>query len=123
MPPNSTCLVEEGATFRNFKLIEQGVFQEQKVIDAFMAPGKTEGLSGCRTLKDNMNDLKAQIAANQKGIFLINGLIDEYGLNVVQSYMIYIQVRIWTGNSWVSSGLTSPQEFVSFFSFFSYFHT
>lgn len=94
MPPNSTCLVEEGATFRNFKLIEQGVFQEQKVIDAFMAPGKTEGLSGCRTLKDNMNDLKAQIAANQKGIFLINGLIDEYGLNVVQSYMIYIQVRI-----------------------------
>ena len=91
MPPNSTCLIEEGATFKCFKLIDQGVFQEQKVVDAFMAPGKIEGLSGCRTLNDNLNDLKAQIAANQKGTMLINELIDYYGLDVVQAYMRYIQ--------------------------------
>ena len=91
MPPNSTCLIEEGATFRNFKLIEQGVFQEQKVIDAFMAPAKVAGLSGCRTLKDNLSDLKAQIAANQKGTVLVNELIDYYSLDVVQAYMKHIQ--------------------------------
>lgn len=91
MPPNSTSLFEEGATFRCFKLIDQGAFQEQKVVDAFMAPGKIPGLSGCRTLKDNLNDLKAQIAANQKGTMLINELIDYYGLDVVQAYMRYIQ--------------------------------
>lgn len=91
MPPNSHCLIEEGATFIHFKLIEQGVFQEQKVIDAFMAPAKVPGLSGCRTLKDNLNDLKAQIAANQKGCMLTNELIDYYGLDVVQAYMGYIQ--------------------------------
>jgi len=91
MPPNSNSLIEEGATFRNFKLIDQGVFQEEKVIEAFMEPAKIPGLSGCRTLKDNLRDLKAQIAANQKGLMLVNELIDYYGLDVVKAYMTYIQ--------------------------------
>lgn len=89
MPPNSTSLLEEGATFKCFKLIEQGVFQEQKVIDGFMAPGKIPGLSGCRTLKDNLSDLKAQVAANKKGSMLVEELINYYGLDVVQAYMRY----------------------------------
>ena len=38
-----------------------------------------------------MSDLKAQVAANQKGILLVSELIDYYGLYVVQSYMKYIQ--------------------------------
>jgi len=91
MPANSTCLIEEGTTFKSFKLVEKGIFQEEKVIEAFMEPAKIPGLSGCRTLKDNLSDLKAQIAANQKGSILVNELIDYYGLDVVQAYMKYIQ--------------------------------
>ena len=47
--------------------------------------------SGTRLLADNLSDLKAQIAANQRGIQLVTELIDSYGLNVVQAYMAYIQ--------------------------------
>ncbi|PGH05058.1 5-oxoprolinase (ATP-hydrolysing) [Blastomyces parvus] len=49
------------------------------------------GCSGTRCLQDNMSDLRAQVAANQKGILLINGLIKEYGLERVHTYMYAIQ--------------------------------
>ena len=62
------------------------------VIEEFNAPGKYPGGSGSRNLEDNLSDLRAQVAANQKGITLIQELIDEYGLNVVQAYMTHIQV-------------------------------
>ena len=39
---------------------------------------------GTRLLQDNLSDLKAQIAANHKGIQLVSELIDQYGLDVVQ---------------------------------------
>ncbi len=42
-------------------------------------------------MADNLSDLKAQIAANQRGIQLVTELIDSYGLEVVQAYMAYIQ--------------------------------
>jgi 5-oxoprolinase (ATP-hydrolysing) len=41
--------------------------------------------------RDNLSDLKAQIAANQKGITLLNKLVDEHGLDTVHSYMKFIQ--------------------------------
>ena len=49
-------------------------------------------LAGTRNLCDNISDLKAQVAANNQGIGLVQALIQEYGLSVVQSYMRYIQV-------------------------------
>ena len=54
-------------------------------------PAQYEGCSGTRCLADNINDLKAQIAANQKGIGLISALIEDYGEEVVQFYMRSIQ--------------------------------
>lgn len=56
-----------------------------------MAPGKIPGSSGTRNLANNISDIKAQIAANQKGSQLVNELIDIYSLEVVQAYMDYIQ--------------------------------
>lgn len=91
MPPHSTRLDQEGAAFMSFKLVENGIFQEEQVIEALMAPGKVPGCSGTRTLKDNLSDLKAQVAANQKGIILVSELIEEYTLEIVQCYMNYIQ--------------------------------
>lgn len=47
--------------------------------------------SGTRNLADNISDLKAQIAANHKGIELVRELINVYGLRVVQAFMNHIQ--------------------------------
>lgn len=57
-----------------------------------MAPGRVAGCSGTRNLQDNLSDLRAQVAANQKGIQLVAELIGLYGLGVVQAYMGHIQV-------------------------------
>ncbi|RXG71494.1 5-oxoprolinase [Armadillidium vulgare] len=91
MPPNSTSIFEEGAVFMSFKLVEGGEFQEKNLIEQLMEPGNIPGSSGSRNLMDNISDLKAQVAANRKGIQLVNELIDYYGLEVVQAYMKYIQ--------------------------------
>ena len=62
-----------------------------------MAPAKLkeqiQGISGTRNLSDNISDLKAQVAANNKGISLVKELVEEYSLKVVQAYMKFIQVR------------------------------
>lgn len=91
MPPHSKHLWEEGATFKSFKIVDRGVFQEEPLIEALKAPGNYPGCSGTRLLADNLSDLKAQIAANQRGIQLVTELIDAYGLDVVQAYMNHIQ--------------------------------
>lgn len=91
MPPHSTSIQQEGAVFFSFKLVKKGVFQEAELTKALKAPGKIPGSSGTRNLKDNLSDLKAQVAANHKGIHLVCELIDQYGLAVVQAYMGYIQ--------------------------------
>ncbi|KAM4688297.1 5-oxoprolinase isoform 1-T2 [Discoglossus pictus] len=93
MPPHSKSLQEEGAVFTSFKLVRGGEFQEEAVTEALMAPGFIPGSSGTRNLHDNLSDLRAQVAANQKGIQLVNELIDSYGLEVVQAYMAHIQAN------------------------------
>ncbi|XP_062859373.1 5-oxoprolinase [Trichomycterus rosablanca] len=91
MPPHSTSLQQEGAVFTSFKLVTGGVFQEKAVTEALLAPGRYPGCSGTRNLHDNLSDLRAQVAANQRGSQLVGELIDVYGLEVVQAYMGYIQ--------------------------------
>eukprot|EP01130_Rhizamoeba_saxonica_P018125 TRINITY_DN8987_c0_g1_i1.p1 TRINITY_DN8987_c0_g1~~TRINITY_DN8987_c0_g1_i1.p1 ORF type:complete len:1280 (+),score=335.03 TRINITY_DN8987_c0_g1_i1:34-3840(+) len=97
MPPFSRELVEEGAAIKSFKLVENGVFQEDGVSDLLMSPGLVEReqfekpLYGTRNLTDNLADLKAQVASNKKGIGLIQDLIEDYGLDVVLAYMTYVQ--------------------------------
>ncbi|XP_046471410.1 5-oxoprolinase isoform X1 [Neodiprion pinetum] len=91
MPPNSTTLLQEGATFKSFLLVHKGIFREKELTEKLMEPGKIPGSSGTRNLADNLSDLRAQIAANHKGTLLVNELIDIYGLDVVQAYMGHIQ--------------------------------
>ncbi|KAM9644328.1 5-oxoprolinase [Morphnus guianensis] len=93
MPPHSKALREEGAVFVSFKLVKDGVFQEEAVTEALMAPGRVPGCSGTRNLQDNLSDLRAQVAANQKGIQLVTELIRFHGLPVVQAYMAHIQAN------------------------------
>ncbi|KAI9900015.1 hypothetical protein N3K66_004277 [Trichothecium roseum] len=92
MPPHSRELYQEGASIVSEKLVSGGKFDEQRVIDLFYnEPAKYPGCSGTRCLADNINDLRAQVSANQKGISLIETLIEEYGEETVQFYMVNIQ--------------------------------
>ncbi|KAK7196774.1 5-oxoprolinase [Novymonas esmeraldas] len=91
MPPFSKSLVEEGAAIKTLKLVENDTFNEDGIREALLAPGKLPGMSGCRTLEDNISDLRAQVAANNRGIQLLRGLIDTYTVEVVHAYMQHIQ--------------------------------
>uniref|UniRef100_S4R7X5 5-oxoprolinase, ATP-hydrolysing n=1 Tax=Petromyzon marinus TaxID=7757 RepID=S4R7X5_PETMA len=91
MPPNSTTLQQEGAVFISFKLVKDGIFQEEAVTEALVAPSLVPGSSGTRNLQDNLSDLRAQVAANTRGIALVGQLMDAYGLATVQAYMQHIQ--------------------------------
>lgn len=97
MPPFSTSLKEEGAAIMGLKIVKDGVFQEKEIVKLLMEPGLTERNPwelpsfGTRCLSDNLSDLKAQIAANNKGIALVKELIHYYSLDVVHAYMRYIQ--------------------------------
>ncbi|CAD5218803.1 unnamed protein product [Bursaphelenchus okinawaensis] len=91
MPPHSTSLSQEGATFVSFKIVDKGEFKEKELKEAFMEPVKVPGCSGSRNLRDNIADLNAQIAANQKGIYLLNELVESYTLDIVKAYMDHIK--------------------------------
>ncbi|KAK8126665.1 hydantoinase B/oxoprolinase [Apiospora kogelbergensis] len=92
MPPHSRELYQEGAAIKSEKIVSEGKFNEERIIELlYSEPAKYPGCSGTRCLADNLNDLRAQVSANQKGISLIEALIDEYGEDTVQFYMVNIQ--------------------------------
>jgi len=95
MPPFSKCIWEEGAAIRAFKLVERDVFQEEGIVQLLQSPCSDElagyKIPGTRRIQDNLSDLHAQVAANQRGISLIKELINQYGLVTVQSYMNHVQ--------------------------------
>ncbi|KAK1749973.1 5-oxoprolinase [Echria macrotheca] len=92
MPPHSRELYQEGTSIKSEKFVSEGKFDEERVIELFYKePAKYPGCSGTRCLADNINDLRAQVSANQKGISLIEALIAEYGEETVQFYMVAIQ--------------------------------
>ncbi|KAM7498567.1 hypothetical protein LguiA_022981 [Lonicera macranthoides] len=97
MPPFSKSIWEEGAAIKAFKLVEKGIFQEEGIIKLLRFPCSDESsahkIPGTRRLQDNLSDLHAQVAANQRGISLIKELIEQYGLDTVQAYMTYVQVN------------------------------
>ncbi|MBN2331744.1 MAG: hydantoinase B/oxoprolinase family protein [Deltaproteobacteria bacterium] len=97
MPPFSRQLAEEGACISSFTLVRDGVFQEAGISALLTASGGEAGFSnhlpiqGTRAIEDNLSDLKAQVAANRKGIALIKEMISAYSLEMVQAYMGYVQ--------------------------------
>ena len=86
MPPFSTRIEEEGVQINNVKLVAQGVLQEARMV-ALLQSGQYPS----RNPQQNMADLKAQIAANEKGLQELRKMVDQFGLPVVQSYMRHVQ--------------------------------
>jgi len=94
MPSDSRMLYEEGAMAMSFKLVSGAKFDEVRVRNFLCdEPASYPGCSGTRTYNDNVSDLKAAIAANQKAAQLIQVLVDEYSLPVVHFYMDQIKAN------------------------------
>ncbi|EJD45449.1 Hydantoinase B/oxoprolinase [Auricularia subglabra TFB-10046 SS5] len=92
MPPASTSIYEEGASIVSFKIVKKGDFDRDGLYDRMVVrPAQYEGSSGCRCFRDVESDLRAQIAANHKGIQLIHNMISDYSLDTVQDYMYHIR--------------------------------
>ncbi|WP_332826394.1 hydantoinase B/oxoprolinase family protein [Ramlibacter sp.] len=86
MPPFSTRIEEEGVEINNFKLVDRGVLREAEMV-ALLKGAKHPS----RNPEQNMGDLKAQIAANEKGVQELRRMVDQFGLDVVQAYMRHVQ--------------------------------
>ncbi|MET8563049.1 hydantoinase B/oxoprolinase family protein [Streptomyces flaveolus] len=86
MPAHSRTIEEEGVLFDNWLLAENGRFREEKTHRLL-----TEAPYPSRNPRTNLADLRAQIAANQKGVDEVRRMIDEFGLDVVQAYMRHVQ--------------------------------
>lgn len=93
MPPFSSSIHEEGICIEGQKLVKKGIFQEEHLRTLLTSPILYQGksISGSRKISDNLADLRAQIAANQKGVLLLQEMIQNYSLPVVSAYMQYIQ--------------------------------
>jgi 5-oxoprolinase (ATP-hydrolysing) len=86
MPPDSKTIDEEGVLLTNFKLIEEGVMREAEFKQALeSAPYPT------RNTEQNLADLRAQVAANEKGREELLKMVQHFGLSTVQAYMRHVQ--------------------------------
>ena len=86
MPPDSRVVEEEGVLIDNFLLVEQGRLRERETI-ALLSSGKYP----CRNVAQNMADLRAMIAANEKGVQELRRMVAHFGLEVVHAYMRHVQ--------------------------------
>ncbi|OAA60353.1 hydantoinase B/oxoprolinase [Niveomyces insectorum RCEF 264] len=92
MPADSVELWQEGAIIEAVKVVENGVFRDDRVIKVMLHdPAQYPGCEGARCIQDNITDIKAAIAANHKGSNLIDALIADYGLATVRLYMAAVQ--------------------------------
>ena len=86
MPPFSTRIEEEGVQLDNVLLVERGRLREAEVIELL-----SSGAYPSRNPQQNFADLKAQIAANEKGVQELRRIVAQFGLPVVHAYMRHVQ--------------------------------
>jgi 5-oxoprolinase (ATP-hydrolysing) len=86
MSPNAVDIEQEGVYMDNFKLVDGGRFREKELYDAL-----TGAKYPARNPLQNVNDLKAQIAANEKGVQELRKVVAQFGLDVVKAYMQHVQ--------------------------------
>jgi 5-oxoprolinase (ATP-hydrolysing) len=86
MSPNAVTIEQEGVLMDNFKLVDAGHFREQALYDAL-----TGAKYPARNPLQNVNDIKAQIAANEKGVQELRKMVAQFSLAVVKAYMNHVQ--------------------------------
>ncbi|WP_438044464.1 hydantoinase B/oxoprolinase family protein [Sorangium sp. So ce128] len=86
MPPFSRTIEEEGVLLDNVKLVEAGRLREAEILALLGA-----GPYPARNPQQNLADLRAQIAANEKGAQELAAMVAQFGLPTVQAYMKHVQ--------------------------------
>jgi 5-oxoprolinase (ATP-hydrolysing) len=86
MSPLAVTIEEEGIYIDNFKLVDRGHFREKELYDLL-----TKAKYPARNPLQNVNDMKAQIAANEKGVQELRKMVAHFTLPVVQAYMQHVQ--------------------------------
>jgi len=86
MSPNATTIEQEGVYIDNFILVERGRFREKetyRLLNGAKYPA--------RNPLQNVNDIKAQIAANEMGVRELRKMVRYFTLPVVRAYMRHVQ--------------------------------
>ncbi|HWR25282.1 MAG TPA: hydantoinase B/oxoprolinase family protein [Methanosarcina sp.] len=86
MPPCSRTIEEEGVLSEGVKIVKEGCFYE-KGLKTWLRSGKYPA----RNPDQNVADIRAQIAANEKGLQELGRMIDEFSLETVEAYMRHVQ--------------------------------
>ena len=86
MPAFSTRVEEEGVLIDNWLLVRGGVLREAQTLDLLRSAPYPS-----RNPEVNLADLRAQIAANEKGVQELRRMIAHFGLDVVRAYMGHVQ--------------------------------
>jgi 5-oxoprolinase (ATP-hydrolysing) len=86
MSPIATTIDEEGIYIDNFKLVDRGKFRERELYELL-----TKAQYPARNPLQNVNDLKAQIAACEKGAQEMRKMVAQFSLKVVHAYMKHVQ--------------------------------
>jgi len=86
MPPFSKSIVEEGVLIDNFKLVAEGRLREDELRELLAS-----GPYPSRNPEQNLADLRAQIAANEKGVQELKAMVAQFGRATVAAYMRHVQ--------------------------------
>ncbi|MFD8477014.1 hydantoinase B/oxoprolinase family protein [Streptomyces globisporus] len=86
MPAFSRTIHEEGVLFDNWLLVRDGRLREEETRDLLASAPHPS-----RSPDTNLADLRAQIAANEKGIAELRRMTDQFGADVVDAYMGHVQ--------------------------------
>jgi len=86
MSPNATTIEQEGVYIDNFKLVERGRFREKETYQLLQGAKYP-----ARNPLQNVNDIKAQIAANEMGVRELRKMVRYFTLPVVRAYMLHVQ--------------------------------
>ncbi|MCU0804001.1 MAG: hydantoinase B/oxoprolinase family protein [Burkholderiales bacterium] len=88
MPPDSRVVEEEGVLIDNFLLVEEGRFREAAITELLLS-----GPYPARNVAQNLADLRAQVAANEKGVQELGRMVRHFGFDVVRAYMRHVRAN------------------------------
>lgn len=88
MPPYSHTIHDEGIVFDNFQIVDTNGFRA-----AALRTALTSGPFKARNPDQNVADLRAQIAANEKGIRELRTMIEHFGHDTVRAYMQHVRAN------------------------------
>jgi len=86
MPPDSTLVDQEGVLLDNVLLVRDQIFRQEELSNLL-----ANSPYPARNIEQNLADLRAQVAANAKGVKELQQMVSDFGLDLVNAYMSYVQ--------------------------------